>query len=257
MSGPRYLRAVPDPRDGAVLDWVRAYEPVDAGPVLDAVFETLADVRQVRRWPWEATVEALRPVDRETRVRRWAVLIAAALITALVVGATLSGGVFVRPQATAVPSATATVPSSNAAVVPSVPAVVFPLASPRLAIVDGGQDGNLYVDWTDGTPRSLIPPDIATGGGQPAWAPDGSRVLVLDSRLGTEQQWEIDPTGRVPSQVVLPCIAPCGSRNEASYSPDGTKIVFFEARGQVVAGIPTDCAILLYDRVAQTTTPIH
>jgi sugar lactone lactonase YvrE len=258
MSGARFLRAVPDPRDGAVLDWIGEHEPVDAGPVLDAVFETLGDIRQVRPWPWDAAVEALRPVDRDTRVRRWAVVIAAALITALVVGATMSGGIFVRPLPTVVPSATTSQPSTSALVSPSLPAaVVYPLASPRLVIVSGGQDGSLYLDWTDGTARVRLGPELAMGSGQPAWAPDGSRILVLDSRAGTEQQWEIDPTGVVPGQVVLPCVAPCGSRNEASYSPDGTKIVFFEARGEVVHGIPTDCAILLYDRAAQTTQPIH
>jgi len=257
MSAPRYLRAVPDPRDVVVLDWIREREAVDAGPVLDAVFETLTDIRQVRRWPWDAAVGAFRPVDREKRTRRWAVLVVAALITALIVGATLSGGVLVRPSVTTPPDATTSVPSVNGVVIPSAPTAVFPLASPRLVIVDGGQDGNLYLDWTDGTPRVRVRPDVEAGTSQPAWAPDGSRVLVLDSRSGTEQQWEIDPTGRAPSQVVLPCVAPCGSRNEASYSPDGTKIVFFQARGTQAAGIPPECAILLYDRVAQTTVPIH
>ena len=258
MSGPRYLRAVPDPRDGVVLDWLQEYEVVDAAPVLDAVFETLAEIRQVRRWPWDAAVEVLRPVDRQTRARRWAVIIAAALITALVVGATLSGGLFVRPQTTVVPPGPTSVARPSAIVAPSAPAAqAYPLASPRLVIVDGGQDGNLYLDWTDGTPRERIPPDIATADVQPAWAPDGKRILVLDQQVDTEQQWEIDPNGVAPSQVVLPCITPCGSRNEASYSPDGTKIVFFEARGTAVGGIPPDCGIYLYDRVTQTSEPIH
>jgi len=258
MSGPRYLRAVPDPRDGTVRDWVREYEPVDAGPVLDAVFETLGDIRQVRRWPWDAAVEALRPVDRGTRVRRWAVLIAAALITALVVGATLSGGVFVRPLVTPIPNSTASVPGPSTSVVPSIPAVVYPLASPRLAIVSGGQDGNLYIDWSDGTPRRQIGPGITQTGHQPAWAPDGSRILILESQeTGGEQQWEVDPTRANSSQVLLPCVAPCGSRNEASYSRDSKRIVFFEARGEAVGGIPRDCAIKVYDRATQEYTTVH
>jgi Tol biopolymer transport system component len=124
--------------------------------------------------------------------------------------------------------------------------------------VSGGQDGNLYLDWTDGTPRRQIGPGITQTGVQPAWAPDGSRILILESQeTGTEQQWEVDPTGVAASQVLLPCVAPCGSRNEASYSRDSTRIVFFEARGEPVLGIPPQCALKLYDRASQEYTTVH
>jgi hypothetical protein len=252
VSGPRYLRAVPDPRDVVVLDWIREREPVDAGPVLDAVFETLADIRQVRPWPWDAAVERLRPLDPSSSARRRIILlVAAALVLALLAAVITAGGPTRRLTSTPGPSATL-----PAAIASSTPRVPFPLAALRLEIA-GADFGQLRLVSSDGSRDNRIGDDIVASLAQPDWLRDGTRVLVIGRSDDLEQQWEVDPTDLVASQVVLPCVAPCNSRNEASYSPDGTAIIFFEAKGEPVGGIPPQCSIRRYDRASQTIEPIH
>ena len=260
MTEPRRLRAIPDGRDATILDWLGAAEPVDARPVLEAAFARLPGVRQVRPWPWDSIVDVLRPIDRRTRQTRWAILlVAVALLMALLIGTLLPGGYLNVPRPSVLPAPTAPLAVAPSVLVgPSASArAIHPLAVPRLAIASAGKDGRLYVDWSDGTTRVRLGQDITAGLAQPAWSPDGKRILVLAGAADTEQQWEVDPRGADPSQVVLPCTSPCGSRNEASYSRDGTRIVFFEARGDVVAGIPSRCSLMIYDRRSQEVDAVH
>ncbi len=56
--------------------------------------------------------------------------------------------------------------------------------------------------------------------------------------------------------VVVPCVEPCGSRNEASWSHDGTKIALFQAFGGPVNGLPITCGIGLYDAASLEVTPV-
>ena len=194
MSGPRYLRAVPDPRDGVVLDWLQEHEVVDAAPVLDAVFETLADIRQVRRWPWDAAVEVLRPIDRQTRARRWAVVVAAALVERRCSWLRrCSGALFARRDDRRAAGAHVgrRTERDRGAVGARGAGLPAREPSPRDRGRWSGREPVSRLDRWHAARR--IPPDIATADVQPAWAPDGKRILVLDQQVDTEQQWEIDP----------------------------------------------------------------
>ena len=132
---------------------------------------------------------------------------------------------------------------------PQSPTAFFPLAGTpgTIAYADGGAGGGaLWLIGTDGSGKRKLGEDITGNLVQPDWSPSGDRLLVLDQIGDREQLWEVDPTGSRPSLVVIPCATPCVARDEASYSPDGDRIVFFEASGNVKDGIPTTCGMRVY-----------
>jgi Tol biopolymer transport system component len=233
VNGPR-LRVVPGRRDREILDWIALRETADAGPVLDPVFDRLDSIRQEQPRPWDPLLDVLswQPAGRALRVT---LLVGTAAVLVVLMVATLlvvSGGGPLRG------------PASPA---PATPGAVFPLADARLQIVIAGGDGNMYVQSSDGSPRRRIALDVTHRLMEPAWLGSGDRALVVEDTGVTQQVWQVDPAGEAPSQVVLPCVLPCRSRAEVSASHDGSKIVFFEATGEVVNGIPATCGLRVYD----------
>jgi hypothetical protein len=236
----RRLRAVPSLRDREIFDWIALRETTGAGPVLDAVFDELGSVRQERPRPWDPLLDALRwqPVDR--LIRAAALLGTVALLVALMVSLLIVSGGAPGPATPA----------------PATPAAIFPLAGDRLEVVIAGGDGNMYVQSTDGSARRRIGLDVNHGLMEPAWLPSGERALVVEDTGDTQQIWQVDPAGQAPSQVVIPCVVPCGSRAEVSVSHDGSKIVFVEAAGVGVNGVPATCGLRLYDVATQQVESI-
>ena len=111
-------------------------------------------------------------------------------------------------------------------------------------------------DWTDGTPRERIPPDIATADVQPAWAPDGKRILARISRSTPSS------SGRSTRPVSRRARSCCRASRRAVR---GTKRRTRPTARRSSSSRPEDrrsaasrpIADYLYDRVTQTSEPIH
>jgi len=141
----------------------------------------------------------------------------------------------------------------------------FPLASPVYAVIFGvdiGADTGLFTIRTDGTGRQQVAAELTGRLISPEWAPDGTSALVQEQSLvqeqtaSGEQLWDVDTAGTRRPQVIIPCVAPCQSRDEASWSHDGKSIVFYQALGKVVNGIPTTCGLARYDVATQAITSV-
>ena len=241
------LRSIPSERDLRVLDWLTEKEHANAGPILDGIIEQLPGIRQVRPWPWTHLIDGLRPPPFGRLERPLALLVVlAALLVALLGVSLIAGGQRGETLPVRTPDATSAAPSGALS---SSPAAFFPLAGTpgTIAYADGGAGGGaLWLIGTDGSGQRKLGEDITGNLVQPDWSASGDRLLVLDQVGDREQLWEVDPTGKRPSLDVIPCSSSCDARDEASYSPDGDRIVFFEASGTVTDGIPTTCGIRIY-----------
>ena len=100
------------------------------------------------------------------------------------------------------------------------------------------------IDTADGIPHR-IGADLSGTLVQPAWAPDGASVLILEVTPESDQIWSVPASGVGRSLVMIPCVSPCGSRNEQSYSHDGSKVILFDA------GADQMCGLDLYDTTTQ------
>lgn len=246
MTGRGQLRPVPDERELRILEWLGENEGVDSRPSVDVILKRLPGIRQSRSWPWSKLVDGLRPPPYGHLRRPLALVVGVVALGAALLGVSLlaAGSLSRLPSPTATPSASR----------PSVPAALFPLANTpwTIAYADGGTSGGgLWLIGTDGSEKRKIGADIAGGLIEPDWSPIGDRLLALNQVGDREQLWEIDPSGAEPSLVVVPCAAPCGSREDASFSFDGDRIAFFEASGTVTDGIPTTCGLRIYTRSTQ------
>ena len=248
MSGQRRLASVPSWREQQVLEWLDESESVPSGPILDTAFSALPRVRQRRAWPWTRLGDQLRPEPfGSPRARLVAIAIAAMLLLMLFAGTLLTAGqrdftaVIVEPAPTVSPSASA--------------AVLFPLQDPVYDLVIGNENSRMFSIRSDGTNRRAMAEDINGSLAMPDWGP-GTSVLVQESSPTTDQIWQVDAAVSRPSQVVVPCVAPCASRNEASWSNDGMKIVLFQALGVSENGFPKNCGLGLYDAAALAVTEL-
>ena len=248
MSGTRRLSAVPSRRQQQVLDWLADSEGAPSKDVLDVAFAELPRVRQRRRWPWTRLEERLRPEPfGSQQARLVALAIAAMLLLVVFAGTVLTAGqrgftgVVIEPAPNVTPEA-------------SQPAV-FPLSNPPYDLVIVNQVSQLFTMWSDGTNRLPIGLDITGSLASPEWGP-GDSAIVLDSTVDDDQIWRVDMTGDKRSLVIIPCVVPCQSRNEASWSHDGTRVVLFQAMGEPVNGIPVDCGLALYDAASQGITDV-
>ena len=248
MSGPRHLSAVPTRREQEVLDWLGDSEAAPSRDVLEVAFAQLPGIRQRRAWPWTRLEERLRPEPFGShQARLVALAIAAMLLLVLFAGTLLTAGqrgftgFVIAPNTSASPDASLQ--------------VAFPLTAPPYDLVVGNDTGRLFTIRTDGTGRADIAEDIVGQLISPEWGPDRT-VLVQESTTTSEQIWLVDPTGTRRSQVVVPCVKPCESRNEASWSHDGTKMVMFQAFGGPVNGLPVTCGLGLYDSSALAVTDV-
>jgi WD40-like Beta Propeller Repeat len=255
MSGRRgdHLTAVPDPRDEVVLDWLQAPEAGSSRAVLDSAFAELSSVRRRRPWPWDSLADSLRPEPFGTE-RRLALLllVIALLLVAMVATLVATGAIRIRPSLLSVAPSESAPHASPAA---TGPAPTFPLARQGLQIVY--QDGPLFVIGADGLGRRSVADDVDGPLVWPEWVPGTDTILALQGTFeGVEQTWAIDTSGARPSQVIIPCVSPCQSRNEAAVSHDGSTVVFFQAWGEAVDGVPPDCSLQLYDIATQLITPV-
>lgn len=272
MSGRErgHLSPVPGPYDEAVLAWLLEPEGVGSAGVMDRALAGLARTPQSRPRPWDRLMDSLRPEPFGTQMQHLGLLLAVAgLILALVAVGVAAGGALLGPdQSTTTPPSGPPVPSPSAEGSPASVAV-FPLAGSPIEFVfnDGSHQttgtsatGPLSVVRADGTGRREIGLDLKDDLVWPEWVPGTETVLALQGTFGTsndqEQMWGIDAAGRARSQVVIPCVPPCLSRNEAAVSHDGSKIVFFQAWGPAVNGVPEQCGLSAYEFATQAISPI-
>jgi hypothetical protein len=245
VTGQRRLTAVPSRREQQALDWLAESASAPARDVLERAFAELPQISQRPAWPWTRLQEGLRPEPFGSRqARLLALAIVAMVLLTLFAGTVLTAGqrgvlgLVIGPAPNLAPDARA----------------VFPLASPRYEIVAIGDD-QLFTILSDGTQRTSAGEDISGKLRAPEWGPRRS-VLVQETSATSEQIWLVDASGLRPSQVIVPCVSPCGSRNEASWSNDGTKIAMFQAFGGPVNGIPIDCGVGLYDATSLAVTKL-
>ena len=146
------------------------------------------------------------------------------------------GGVRVAPAAPSpTPSPTSTAPA----------VIVSPFADEPFQLVTADDQVVVNViDTADGIPHQ-IGADLSGTLVQPAWAPDGASVLILEVTPESDQIWSVPASGVGRSLVMIPCVSPCGSRNEQSYSHDGSKVILFDA------GAAQMCGLDLYDTTTQ------
>jgi hypothetical protein len=237
----RHLAAVPDRTEQRLLERLNEPEGASASEVLDRSFAELRTVRRARRWPWDDVVERLRPEPfGRAGARAALILVVAALVTITLMSAVIAGAIRLDPAPPPPPPP---------------PAAVFPLADPLLEFVID-DNGVISVIGSDGSGRRRIGEDITGLLVSPEWLPGTDRVIVQDWAGDTDQVWDVDAAGERRSLVVIPCVEPCRSRNEASPSRDGSRIVFFQAFGDVVDGIPTTCGLAIYELATQAITTV-
>jgi hypothetical protein len=255
----RHLAAVPDRTEQRIFDWLTEPEGASAAEVLDRSLAQLPAVRRARRWPWDDVAERLRPEPfGRAGARAALLLIVAALATIALMSAVIAGAIRLDSAPPPPPTAPAVLPSGPAspeASVPPTPAAVFPLADRALELVVD-DNGVISIIRSDGSDQRRIGEDITGFLVSPEWLPGSDRVLVQDWAGDTDQVWDVDAAGQRRSLVVIPCVEPCRSRNEASPSRDGARIVFFQALGDVVDDIPTTCGLAIYEVATQAMTTV-
>jgi Tol biopolymer transport system component len=255
----RNLAAVPDRTEQHMLEWLNEPEGAGASDVLDRAFAQLPAVRRVRRMPWDDVIEQLRPEPFGRSGARVAfLLVVATLVLIALTSAVIAGAIRVDPAPPPPPTAPAVLPSVSpvpAATVSPTPAAVFPLADPPLEFVID-DNGAINVIRSDGSERRRVGADITGLLVSPEWLPGTDRLIVQDWAGDTDQVWDVDAAGDRRSLVVIPCVVPCRSRNEASPSRDGSRIVFFQAFGDIVDEIPADCGLAIYELSTQAITTV-
>ena len=245
-DGRDHLTLMPDAGEQRLLDWLAEPEDAAAGPVLARAFARLPGVRRDRQRPWDAQLERLLPEPfGEPAARRVALLIAAALSIA-VLGGIIAVGASIFQQAPVVVVPPRPTPSPGT----SVPTQVFPLADTGFELVFD-QAGTVAVANADGSGFRQIGADLPGNIALPDWIPGTDRVLVQEWSDTADQIWDVAAVGERESLVIIPCVEPCRSRNEASPSRQGDRIVFFQAFGDIVDDIPTTCGLAIYTLESQ------
>jgi len=267
VSGGRRLFAVPSRRQQQVLDWLAESQVAPSGDVLELAFAKLSRVPQRRPWPWTRMAERVRPEPfGSQQARLLALAIAAMLLLLLFTGTVLTvgqRGLFDRaqvppPDPTTVAVATPAPAISATPVAPATASPFFPLGDKYEFVTTGGPGGNrLFTIGSNGAGGADIASDIADTSNlvTPQWGPNRS-VLVLDQSPVDEQTWLVDTTGVNRPKVIIPCVEPCQTRNEASWSHDGKKIVLFQGMDGPVNGIPVTCGLAIFDRPTLEMTKV-
>jgi dipeptidyl aminopeptidase/acylaminoacyl peptidase len=251
-------------REQQVLDWLGEPEQATAAAVMDLAFAELPKVRQLRPWPWTRLLDRIRPEPiGSPQVRAIALVAVAALLLALLAGTLLLVGRQPRrdrlpavlppvvQQSPAALAATGSPPSAASA-----STATFPLASPGYLVIVSNEINDAFTIRTDDGQRRPVAADLTGRAVSPEWAPDGKTALLLEQTTSSEQLWDVDVTGARRSLVIITCVKPCESRNEASWSHDGGRIVFFQALGAPTDGIPQTCGLALYDATTQVVSSV-
>ena len=107
----------------------------------------------------------------------------------------------------------------------------------------GGAEGIWFIHL-DGTEDHEVALDVPGEHHHPDWYPDGTQLL-LTSRTETDTLYVVDLETN-EARVLWECTAPCVGDDEASWSPDGSRIVFVRAMEPFVDGVPS-CALMIGD----------
>ena len=106
--------------------------------------------------------------------------------------------------------------------------VLFPDISPDGITIafggtlPGGTDGNIYVTKLDGS--GLVPLTSAPGLDRyPAWSPDGTRIVFISARTGTDQVWLMNADGSDQRQLTVDASV---KGQLPDWKPDGTEIAY-------------------------------
>lgn len=83
----------------------------------------------------------------------------------------------------------------------------------------GAWPAEIIVGNADGTHEQVIVHEASVG--SPIWSPDGSRIAYLAGPRTGDNLWAVDADGANPTQLLAGFTV-----NAASFSPDGTKLVF-------------------------------
>jgi hypothetical protein len=264
-----HLSPLPGPYDEVVLRWLTEPEDVRSASVIEEALARAFKTRRSRQRPWDGIVDSLRPEPFGMNLRHLGlILVVAGLILAVAAAGLLGGGVHLGlgpvPTSTSTPSPSPS-GSNQASLTTPTSKADFPLAGLPLEFVinDGNHQrasstaGALSVIRADGTGRREIGSDIQDDLVWPDWVPHTDRILALQGTFSpTEQIWAVDATGLASSQVLIPCVAPCAARDEATVSHDGSKVAFFQAWGEVVNGVPKACSLAVYEFATQAITKL-
>jgi WD40-like Beta Propeller Repeat len=243
-NGRDHLTLIPDADQQRVLDWLSEPEDAAAAPVLARAFAQLKGVDRVRPRPWDTQLQRVRPEPfGRPGDRRVALLVAAALsIVALGVAIAAGASLFQRASVVVPPPSAPPSPGASRA---TTPPPVFPLAASGFELVFDSA-GSVGVIAADGSGYRQIGVDLPRNIARPDWIPGTNRVLIQEWSDTADQIWDVAAVGERESLVIIPCVEPCRSRNEASPSRQGDRIVFFQAFGDVVDDIPTTCGLAIY-----------
>ena len=247
-NGRNHLTLIPDADEQRLIDWLSEPEDAAAAPILAVAFGQLADIRRARPAPWDTQLDRLRPEPfGQPAARRATLLIAAALSIALIGGVIAVGASFFQRTSVVLPVPPAPSPTVTVA---TFPPPVFPLSGTGLELVFD-QSGTVAVIDADGTGFRQIGLDLPGNIARPDWIPGTDRVLVQEFSETADQLWDVAAVGERESLVIIPCVEPCRSRNEASPSRQGDRIVFFQAFGEIVDDIPSTCGLAIYTLESQ------
>ena len=219
--------------------------PTEMAPTLAARIR--AEVQETRQRA------GFRPWRTSTMPRTiWIMAPLAAVIVA--VAGLLIAGVGNKPPV-AGPTA---VPSPTALVSPSAGPTAFPLGAGEAWIVIAGDNGATLVR-SDGTGRHEILGSVRLRINDPAWSPDGNRLVFDGNGDSGSHLWLVDADGTNARQLTpTPAGCPNGHCIEAvhpAWSPDGTKIAYVAPEHQ--NGAFTRTALVVIDVASGTTTEIY
>jgi Tol biopolymer transport system component len=189
-----------------------------------------ADLRQTL-----TTIPATTPLPLRARDRRRPFTLLAVAAVVMAGGALAAGSGLMRPKpvVTPVPNVAVVVPSGS-------PASATPTPTPKvrpgpvigyIRSVDKGRacslgrvclSSRLWIVRTDGSGGHEVFPDGASTQAQPAWSPDGTRLLYDEEG----KLYLTDASGGAPEPVDTGCAAPCVQDLQLSFSSDGRGIVF-------------------------------
>lgn len=243
-NGRNHLTLIPDQYEQRVLDWLSEPEDAVAAPVLARAFAQLPQARRVGRRPWDTQLERVRPEPFGRPSDRRVALLLAAALSIVALGVAIAAGAWLfRDAPVVVPPPS--IEASPGATGATIPPPVFPLAATGFELVYDS-DGRVGVISADGSGYRQIGADLPQNIARPDWIPGTDRVLVQQWSNAADQIWDVAADGERESLVIIPCVEPCRSRNEASASRQGDRIAFFQAFGDVVDDIPTTCGLAIY-----------
>jgi Tol biopolymer transport system component len=120
----------------------------------------------------------------------------------------------------------------------------FPGANGKIAFAaSDGNDLEIYSINPDGTGETQLTSNSAQDR-NPAWSPDGGKILFDSDRSGTRAIWVMNADGSGQAQVTFPTMG--AQDSTPTWSPDGTKIAFGREMPFGAGGNTNECRTLVY-----------